>query len=85
MYSSDELFLRSLESYFGVFPLLLRNSGNEHQNTHLVSTETVRYSSTYTILYVIIIINTGGSSNASVDDNDEEEDDIMRSKFCNYT
>ena len=37
MYSRDELFLRSLEFYFGVyflwclFPSLLRNSGNKHQ------------------------------------------------------
>ena len=39
---------------FGVlFPSLLRNSGNKHQNNPLVSVETVRHSSAYIILYVI--------------------------------
>ena len=34
------------------FPRLLRNSGNKHQNKPLVCAETVRYSSTYIILYI---------------------------------
>ena len=37
-----------------LFPSLLRNSGNKHQNNPLVSAETVRHSSAYIILYVII-------------------------------
>ena len=52
MYSCDELFLHSLKYYFGVlFPLLLHNSGNKHQNNPLVSAETVCHSSAYIILY----------------------------------
>ena len=35
-----------------LFPSLLRNSVNKHQNNPLVSAETVRHSSTYIILYV---------------------------------
>ena len=38
--------------FWYLFPSLLRNSGNKHQNSHLVSAETVRHSSTYIILYV---------------------------------
>ena len=38
-----------------LFPSLLRNSGNKHQNNPLVSAETVRYSSSYIILYKIIL------------------------------
>ena len=34
-----------------LFPSLLRNSGNKHQNNPIVSAETVRHSSTYIILY----------------------------------
>ena len=34
-----------------LFPLLLRNSGNKHQNNPLVNAETVRHSSTYIIFY----------------------------------
>ena len=53
MYSRGELFLCSLEFYFGVYPpSLLRNSGNKHQNNPLLSVETVRHLSTYIILYV---------------------------------
>ena len=37
--------------FWYLFPLLLRNSGNKHQNNPLVSAETVRHSSTYIILY----------------------------------
>ena len=35
-----------------LFPSLLRNSGNKHQNNPLVSAETVRHESTYIILYL---------------------------------
>ena len=35
-----------------LFPSLLRNSGNKHQNNPLVSTETIRHSSSYIILYL---------------------------------
>ena len=34
-----------------LFPSLLRNSGNKHTNNPLVSAETVRHTSAYTILY----------------------------------
>ena len=37
--------------FWFLFPSLLRNSGNKHQNNPLVSAETVRHSSTYIILY----------------------------------
>ena len=36
-----------------LFPPLLRNLGNKHQNNPLVSTETVRHSSTYIILFTV--------------------------------
>ena len=39
-----------------LFPSLLRNSGNKHQNNPLVSTQTVRHSSTYIIFYISHII-----------------------------
>ena len=54
MHSHEELFLCSLECYFGIhfpFPLLLHNLGNKHQNNPLVSAETVCHSSTYIIFY----------------------------------
>ena len=35
-----------------LFPPLLRNSGNKHQNNPLVSAQTVRHSSTYIIFYI---------------------------------
>ena len=38
--------------FWCLFPSLLRNSGNKHQNNPLVSAETVRHASTYIILYV---------------------------------
>ena len=38
--------------FWYLFPSLLRNSGNKHQNNPLVRTETIRPSSTYIILYV---------------------------------
>ena len=39
--------------FWYLFPSLLRNSGNNHQNNPLVSAETIRHSSTYIILYVV--------------------------------
>ena len=42
--------------FWYLFPSLLRNSGNKHQNNPLVSAETVRHSSTYIILYVRVVI-----------------------------
>ena len=38
--------------FLSLFPSLLRNSGNKHQNYPLVSAETVRHSSTYISLYI---------------------------------
>ena len=43
--------------FWWLFPSLLRNSGNKHQNNPLVSTETVRHSSTCIILYVPIAVD----------------------------
>ena len=39
--------------FWCLFPSLLRNSGNKHQNNPLVMAETVRHSSTYTIPYIL--------------------------------
>ena len=36
-----------------LFPSLLRNSGNKHQNNPVMSTEAVRHSSIYIILYYV--------------------------------
>ena len=44
---SDERVL-----FWYLFPSLLRNSGNKHQNNPLVSAKTIRHSSTYIILYI---------------------------------
>ena len=38
--------------FWFLFPSLLRNSGNKHQNNPLVSAETIRHSSAYIILYI---------------------------------
>ena len=38
--------------FWYLFPSLLHNSGNKHQNNPLVSVEKVRHSSTYIILYL---------------------------------
>ena len=38
--------------FWYLFPSLLRNSGNKHQNNLIMSTETVHHSSTYIILYI---------------------------------
>ena len=38
--------------FWCLFPPLLRNSGNKHQNNPLLSAETVRHSNTYIILYL---------------------------------
>ena len=42
----------TLVLFWYLFPSLLRNSGNKHQNNPLVSAETFRHSSTYIILYL---------------------------------
>ena len=42
--------------FWCLFPSLLRNSGNKHQNNPLVSAETVRHSSTHIILYIPALI-----------------------------
>ena len=39
--------------FWYLFPSLLRNSGNKHQNNPLVSAETIHHSSTYIILYLL--------------------------------
>ena len=39
--------------FWYLFPSLLRDSGNKHQNNPLVSAKTVRHSSTYIILYFL--------------------------------
>ena len=39
--------------FWCLFPSLLRNSGNKHQNNPLVSAKTVRHASTYIILYIL--------------------------------
>ena len=53
MYSCAELFLRSLKCYFGVyFPRCFATREIKHQNNPLMSTKTVRHSSTYIILYL---------------------------------
>ena len=38
--------------FWWIFPSLLRNSGNKHQNYPLVSARTVRHTSTYIIFYI---------------------------------
>ena len=45
--------------FWYLLPSLLRNSGSKHQNNPLVSSETIRHSSTYIILYAWIQIMTG--------------------------
>ena len=52
-----ELLLRTVYAltkllFGGLFPELLRNSGNKYQDNNLVSALTVRHSSTYIILYM---------------------------------
>ena len=42
--------------FWCLFPSLLLNSGNKHQNNALVSAETVRHSSTYIILYNLFFL-----------------------------
>ena len=58
-----------------LFPSLLRNSGNKHQNNTLVGTETVRHSSTYIILYNTTTNNNNNVDNDDDDDNDDGGDD----------
>ena len=49
--------------FWCLFPLLLRNSGNKHQNNPLVSAETFRHSSTYIILYIFNELVEGTTTN----------------------
>ena len=44
--------------FWYVFPSLLRNSGNKHQNNPLVSAETIRHSGSYIILSIYNVITT---------------------------
>ena len=44
--------------FWCLFPSLLGNSGNKHQNNPLLSTETVCHSNTYIILFVCAILMT---------------------------
>ena len=39
--------------FWNLFPSLLRNSGNKHQNNPLVSAETIPHSITYIFLYFL--------------------------------
>ena len=74
MYSSDELFQRSREGYFGVsFPSCEATRENEHQNNTWVSTETVRHESTYIIIFLTRL-------NKSM--NDDKNDDLYTSSPC---
>ena len=58
MYTSDELFQRSREGYFGLI--------NKHQNNTRVSVETVRHESTYIIQFL-----TPHNESINDDKNDE--------------
>ena len=67
MNSSDELFQRSREGYFWcLFPELLSNEGNKHQNETQVSAETVRHESR-----CIISIFTWHKESMNDDKNDD--------------
>ena len=44
--------------FWYLFPSLLRNSGNKHQNNPLLSAETIRHSSTYITIYISGVDNT---------------------------
>ena len=48
--------------FWYLFPSLLHNSGNKHQNNPLVSAETIRHSSTYIILYILDCVITASDS-----------------------
>ena len=53
MYSSDELFQRSGEGYFGVYFLSCEATREINTKKHTrVSAETVRHESTYIILFL---------------------------------
>ena len=43
--------------FWCLFPSLLHNSGNKHQNNPLVSAWTVRHVSTYIILYLLMVMS----------------------------
>ena len=46
------VYMLTRVSFWFLFPSLLRNSGNKHQNNPLVSTLTIHHSSTFIILYI---------------------------------
>ena len=72
MYSSDELFQRSQDGYFGVyFPT--SQLGNKHQNDTRVRAETVFHESTYIILFITRHNN---------DKSDDKNDDLHTSTPC---
>ena len=76
MYSSDELFQRSLPTrglFWCLFPELRSNEGNKHQNNTRVSTEIVRHESTYIILFLT-------RHNESIID--DKNDDFYTSSPC---
>ena len=60
MYSRDELFLRSLECYFGVyFPRCFATREINIKNDILVSAETVRHASKYIVLCLFNPVDAG--------------------------
>ena len=71
MYSSGELFMHSLEGYFGVlFSELHSNERSKHQDNSWVSVETVRHKSTY-----IVLVLTRYQKSI----NDDKNDDLLTS------
>ena len=50
--SWQTVYALTLVLFWRLFPSLLRNLGNKHQNNPLVSAESVRHSNTCIILYV---------------------------------
>ena len=50
--------------FWCLFPSLLRNSGNEHQDNPLVSALTVRHASAYIILYIFTHISSNDEINS---------------------
>ena len=53
-YHDEPVSVLTRELFWCLFPSLLHNAGNKHQNNPLVSAETVRHSSTYIILYITL-------------------------------
>ena len=74
MYLSEKLFQRPREVYFGVYFPSCEGSGEMNtKNNTLVSAETVRYESTYVILFLTW-------HNESI--NDYKTDDLYTSSSC---